>query len=189
MPSTPFVLRIRTKTGVIRISNLNVNSSLGELKAELSTQANLDCSLIKILKGFPPKYLDTSIETSTLASHTITNGELLTIEENKDESRTTVKTSPSNNSSSFKEINEGVLLRKVVPANNSCLFTSIHFVMNNGDYDLECQESMRQFIAQTVRSDTINFNEAILGKNNSDYCKWILVVTISFFISIKCKTF
>ena len=181
MPSTPFVLRIRTKTGVVRITNLNENSSLGELKAELSTQANLDCSLIKLLKGFPPKYLDTSIETSTLASHTITNGELLTIEENKDESRTTGKTS------SLKEINEGVLLRKVVPANNSCLFTSIHFVMNNGDYDLECQESMRQFIAQTVRSDTINFNEAILGKNNSDYCKWILMVTISFYISIKYK--
>jgi hypothetical protein len=185
MPSTPFVLRIRTKTGVIKITNLNENSSLGELKAELLTQANLDCSLIKILKGFPPKSLDTSIEASTLASHTITNGELLTIEENKDESRTTVKTSPKNTSS----FNESVLLRKVVPANNSCLFTSIHFVMNNGDYDLECHESMRQFIAQTVRSDAINFNEAILGKTNSEYCKWILVVTISFYISIEFKTF
>ena len=180
MPSTPFGLRVRTKTGVIKIANLTEQSSLAELKAAISTQANIDCSQVKILKGFPPKSLDTTNESETLISHSIANGELLTIEESKDDSRTSSVTSSSQNNST-STATEGVLLRKVVPANNSCLFTSIHFVISNGIYDLDCQESMRQFIAQTVRSDTINFNEAILGKTNSEYCKWIMQVNKTFF--------
>ena len=32
---------------------------------------------------------------------------------------------------------------------------------------------MRDIIAKTVKSDEITFNEAILGKKNSDYCEWI----------------
>jgi ubiquitin thioesterase OTU1 len=177
MPSTPFGLRVRTKTGVIKITNLTEQSSLAELKAAISTQANIDCSYVKILKGFPPKSLDTTNESETLISHSIVNGELLTIEECKDDSRTSSVTSSHKETSTTTE---GVLLRKVVPANNSCLFTSIHYVMSNGIYDLDCQESMRQFIAQTVRNDTINFNEAILGKTNSEYCKWIMVVKKPF---------
>ena len=117
------------------------------------------------------------VESETLISHHITNGELLTIEESKDDTSSMTSSSQNNSTSTTTE---GVLLRKVVPANNSCLFTSIHYVMSDGIYDLDCQESMRQFIAQTVRSDTINFNEAILGKTNSEYCKWIMVVNKTF---------
>lgn len=67
----------------------------------------------------------------------------------------------------------GQLLRKVVPANNSCLFTSVNYVMENGLFDLDCQKSMRELIAKTVRTDPSTFNEAILGKKNSAYCDWI----------------
>ena len=67
----------------------------------------------------------------------------------------------------------GVLIRKVVPANNSCLFTSVHYVMENGDFNLDCQKSMRELIAKTVKKDPETFNEAILGKKNSEYCEWI----------------
>ena len=72
LPSTPFVLKIRIKTSIIEVKNLNENSTIDELKVELFTQENLDCSLIKILKGFPPIPIDTANETLTLASHTIT---------------------------------------------------------------------------------------------------------------------
>ena len=170
MPETPFTIRVRTKTGLVRITSLSETSCIIDLKKAISAQASLDFSCIKILKGYPPKQIDFSNESSTLASHNIANGELLTIEEDLSKSSTNSAVLPQNS------ISEGVLLRKVVPANNSCLFTSVHFVMQNGDYDLDCQESMRQFIAQTVKSDPITFNEAILGKTNLEYCKWILVV-------------
>ena len=57
-----------------------------------------------------------------------------------------------------------ILMRKVVPAENSCLFTSINALMNNGVLDLSCSNAMREIIPGVVMSDPINFSEAILEK-------------------------
>ncbi|XP_023174106.2 ubiquitin thioesterase OTU1 [Drosophila hydei] len=66
----------------------------------------------------------------------------------------------------------GILLKKVVPADNSCLFTSIRFVLN-GKVDNEGSEMMRHIIAQEVAADTQQYNDAVLGKSNAEYCAWI----------------
>lgn len=87
---------------------------------------------------------------------------------------------------------DGILLKQVVPADNSCLFTSIgkklvHFVNKingliisitkgyvlNGKVDTDCHVMMREIIAQHVLNDKELYNEAILGKPNEDYCTWI----------------
>lgn len=75
---------------------------------------------------------------------------------------------PSGSSGNF----DGILLKKVVPADNSCLFTSIRFVLN-GKIDNEGSEMMRHIIAQVVSADPQEFNDAVLGKSNSEYCTWI----------------
>ncbi|KAL1132747.1 hypothetical protein AAG570_010699 [Ranatra chinensis] len=64
-------------------------------------------------------------------------------------------------------------MRKVVPADNSCLFTSVGFVLG-GKIDTSCGNYMRQIIADQVSKDDENYSEAILGKPNKEYCKWIL---------------
>ena len=74
---------------------------------------------------------------------------------------------------SHDSIPQGILLRHEVPSNNSCLFTSVHFCMNDGHYDESIGRSMRRIIADTVSSDPETFNEAILGRSNEDYCRWI----------------
>lgn len=66
----------------------------------------------------------------------------------------------------------GVLLKRVVPADNSCLFTSVRFVLN-GKLDNEGSEAMRCIIAQEVAADPQQYNDAVLGKSNSEYCTWI----------------
>lgn len=66
----------------------------------------------------------------------------------------------------------GILLKKVVPADNSCLFTSIRFVLN-GKVDNEGSEMMRHIIAQEVAADPQQYNDAVLGKSNAEYCAWI----------------
>ena len=48
-------------------------------------------------------------------------------------------------------------MRKVVPVDNSCLFTSINALMNNDVVDLSCSKVMREIIAGVVMSDPINF--------------------------------
>ncbi|XP_013106828.1 ubiquitin thioesterase OTU1 [Stomoxys calcitrans] len=66
----------------------------------------------------------------------------------------------------------GILLKKVVPADNSCLFTSIRYVLN-GKVDNEGSEMMRHIIAQEVAANPQEYNDAVLGKSNSEYCAWI----------------
>lgn len=66
----------------------------------------------------------------------------------------------------------GILLKKVVPADNSCLFTSIRFVLN-GKVDNEGSEMMRHIIAQEVAANPQEYNDAVLSKSNSEYCAWI----------------
>ncbi|XP_019633545.1 PREDICTED: LOW QUALITY PROTEIN: ubiquitin thioesterase OTU1-like [Branchiostoma belcheri] len=68
----------------------------------------------------------------------------------------------------------GVMTRKVVPANNSCLFTAIGFVMEGGVMDLSRATQMRNLIADVVASNAVLYNEALLGKSNAEYCAWIL---------------
>lgn len=182
MTGTTLAIRVRTKKGVVKIPNLTLESSLTDLKKAIAELASVESSNIKILKGYPPKPLDSSSDCSTLGSNSIKDGEMLTIEEtdskNTTPSHTPDKKPTSSTSAKTDDSNKkGVLLRKVVPANNSCLFTSVNFVMENGELNLDCQKSMRELIAHCVKKDPITFNEAILGKSNSEYCKWITLVS------------
>ncbi|XP_067645271.1 ubiquitin thioesterase Otu1 [Eurosta solidaginis] len=75
---------------------------------------------------------------------------------------------PSGSSGNFN----GILLKKVVPADNSCLFTSVRFVLN-GKVDNDGSEMMRHIIATEVAADPQEYNDAVLGKSNAEYCAWI----------------
>lgn len=105
-----------------------------------------------------------SSETKVLSSDTLLSQEI---------SESTSQLREKMSSTAMPKLKNGEMLRKIVPANNSCLFTSIHYVMENGTLNLDCQKSMRDLIAKTVKNDPVTFNEAILGKKNDDYCSWI----------------
>ncbi len=70
----------------------------------------------------------------------IVPGDTLIVEEEKNkpkpQSQTTVTKGPSLDLSP-------VLERHVVPADNSCLFTSVNYVMEGGVYDPGCAPEMR----------------------------------------------
>ena len=66
------------------------------------------------------------------------------------------------------------LQRKVVPADNSCLFTAINYCMSGSLVPSEHSAFMREVIANVVSSDQEKFSEAYLGRANQQYCTWIL---------------
>ncbi|CAM6095225.1 unnamed protein product [Calypogeia fissa] len=66
---------------------------------------------------------------------------------------------------------EGVVVRRVIPSDNSCLFNAVGYVM---EHNLNKASELRQVIAATVTSDPTTYTEAFLGKPNEDYCQWIL---------------
>lgn len=67
----------------------------------------------------------------------------------------------------------GILLKQVVAADNSCLFTSINFIVS-GKVDLSASSFLRQLIASTVHREKETYNDAMLGRENAEYCAWIL---------------
>jgi len=70
-----------------------------------------------------------------------------------------------------------MLLRKTVDSNNSCLFNSVDYCTKNGELNEDedpAATNLRQVIAGTVASDPERYNEAMLGRTNSDYVEWIM---------------
>ena len=76
------------------------------------------------------------------------------------------KTENSSSSSSRR------LERKVVPADNSCLFTSINYCMSGAVVDSSHSAFMRDVIASVVSGDPDKYCSAYLGRDNGDYCRW-----------------
>lgn len=66
----------------------------------------------------------------------------------------------------------GILMKQIVPADNSCLFTSVGYALN-GRVDTTVGTYMRELIGETVKNDPYNYSEAILGKPPLEYCDWI----------------
>ncbi|OAY74976.1 Ubiquitin thioesterase OTU1 [Ananas comosus] len=66
---------------------------------------------------------------------------------------------------------EGIIVRRVIPSDNSCLFNAVGYVM---EHNKSKSQELRQVIAATVLSDPVKYNEAFLGKPNEEYCDWIL---------------
>lgn len=78
----------------------------------------------------------------------------------------------------------GQLIRFSVPADNSCLFSSIYFVLHSGKLDLASNKYLRDLVASKIESDHITYSEAMLGRTNSEYSKWIRRGKSSFILSI-----
>ncbi|KPJ05476.1 Ubiquitin thioesterase OTU1 [Papilio xuthus] len=171
-------LKIKNKDGQHVLKDLTSESTVGELKIFLSSLSDVGIERIHVLFGYPPKPLDISNDNKKLNEIGLKTGETLILEE-KQVQENTQKNEPQkpleNGIASHETIGScrpGILMKKVVPPDNSCLFTSIGFVLN-GNVDTSVHTLMRQIIAMEVASDRETYNEGVLGQPNADYCAWI----------------
>ncbi|CAH2071828.1 unnamed protein product, partial [Iphiclides podalirius] len=172
-------LKVKNKDGQHILKDLTSESTVGELKIFLSSLSDVSIERIYVLCGYPPKPLDISNDNQTLSDIGLKTGETLILEEKTGLQETTPKPQPQkpveNGVASHETIGPcrpGILMKKVVPPDNSCLFTSIGFVLN-GNVDTTVHTLMRQIIAMEVASDHETYSEAMLGKPNAEYCTWI----------------
>lgn len=173
MAHKPLQLRCKTKQGQHYLTGLNLNSNVGELKKIISDVSAIPTDYLKIMQGYPPKVIQLTNNETKLESLPFRSGDTLIVEE--DLKLKSTKTENTNNALlSQLEQETGILVRKVVPANNSCLFTSIHTLMTDGILDVTCSKQMRELIAGVVLSDPETYSEAFLGKTNENYCNWIM---------------
>ncbi|KAG6960535.1 hypothetical protein JG687_00008177 [Phytophthora cactorum] len=114
--------------------------------------------LPSVMTGYPPKMLEGSGE-STLTSLGVRTGSVLVLKEAPETGGAQPKT-------------KSVFIRRVMPADNSCLFHSIGYALGKG------REGngpvMRQLIKDTILADPEKYSEVFLGRPVYEYCAWIM---------------
>lgn len=125
-------LKVKNKNGQHILKDLTSDSTVGELKIFLSSLSDVSIDRIYVLCGYPPKALDISNDNQTLNDIGLKSGETLILEEKNGVQDTSVQltrlTSVENGVASHDTMapcRPGILMKKVVPPDNSCLFTSI----------------------------------------------------------------
>lgn len=66
------------------------------------------------------------------------------------------------------------LVRRVIPADNSCLFAAIAHALGGAAGRRERADGLRRIVADTVLADGERFSEAMLGSPPQEYARWIL---------------
>ena len=172
-------MRIQTKMGPKVLEGLFLNSTISSLKETISGLTSIPQSRIKVKQGYPPKAIDISNDNATMSTLPFRSGDTLIVEEDESQAPAPASSVQEDErldtllTSQLEDGPKGILTRRVVPADNSCLFTSTHLVMNEGDFNLQAASELRQIIAGIVSTDKTTYSDAFLGKSNKDYCKWI----------------
>lgn len=137
-----FALKIKCKGGQNIVKGLTALTTVLELKKQLAELSGLNVNDILVLAGFPPKPVNLGDDKATLESLKICSGDTLIVEERQ--SSTSRSENEKNQEHNAKQVENdaqyahiaesqlncpGILMRKVVPSDNSCLFTSIGYVL------------------------------------------------------------
>ncbi|KAG7274904.1 hypothetical protein CRUP_036797 [Coryphaenoides rupestris] len=180
-------LRCKTKNGSHIMQGLSHQSCVQELKSKVEELTGIPCDVQKIMVGYPPSSLDLRNGEAHLKDYPIKSGDTLIVEEEKHKMKshqdgsplTKLPPAPASAPASAPlprprpEAPRPVLARRTVPADNSCLFTSVSYAMEGGVYDPARAPELRGLIGRIVAGDPTAYSEAVLGKSNEEYCAWI----------------
>lgn len=125
--------KVKSKNGQQVLKDLTSDSTVGELKSFLASISDVSFERICVLCGYPPKPLDISDDSKKISEIGLKTGETLIVEEKvgapaPQTSKPAEKKPLENGVVSHETIGPcrpGILMKKVVPSDNSCLFTSI----------------------------------------------------------------
>lgn len=171
-------LKLKTKSGQ-HVLKTEDKTTFKNLKTMISELTGLHADELHILVGFPPK-ATTCDDDSLIDVAGIKNGDVLTIEQKPEERRAKEAAEMverdrllAEELAAQGEATAGILMKHEVPADNSCLFTSVGYVMT-GKIDLGSGAFMRQIISSSVHDDKETYNAGFLGRPNDEYCAWIM---------------
>ncbi|GFU11160.1 ubiquitin thioesterase OTU1 [Nephila pilipes] len=178
-----YILKCKSKAGTFTLTELSFDSTVEDLKVILSKLIGVKQNAIKILVGSPPKPLETENDNSKLIHSNIYSGETIFIEIKKDEPEEAAQGAhgkdigaallPEEENIEDVRMNPApIMLRHVVPANNSCLFTSIKYCLTGGSGNNDSKE-YRKIVANVIKNNPVKYNEGFLEKPNKAYSAWI----------------
>lgn len=171
-------LRIRHPKGTQNISTLAENSSISDLIREISKFSNIPANKVSLKFGYPPQKINLP-ENTTLENIGIQSGETIIVEEDlnasaqytsvaKNQTYETKKMSPqktkpvTNNMSQVPNPEGLVMVRRVIPADNSCLFNSVAYALENKSKTKA--KALRDVVAGYIMSDPERYSEVVLER-------------------------
>ncbi|KAL7995548.1 putative OTU domain, Zinc finger C2H2-type, Ubiquitin-like domain superfamily [Plasmopara halstedii] len=142
----------------MKLTGLPGDITLDGLRAQLFEKSSILPQDQHIMTGYPPKMIEGSGE-STLMSLGVRTGSVLVLKEAPVTGGTRAKS-------------KSVFIRRVMPADNSCLFHSIACAL--GKKKERNGLSMRQLIKDAILGDSAKYSEVFLGRPVDEYCAWIM---------------
>lgn len=186
-------LRLRGPNGVATLS-LADDTTIKDLKKEIALKSNVDSFDLKV--GYPPQPLDLDgLDPSSSLSQTSLklNGQQLIVSPKptanpsadapKQAAAPLSAAAPASSSIAPSQPNaddppelpvpnhNGVLLMRVMPDDNSCLFRAISAAVLGPEID--SMHELRSSVASHIRQHPDIYNAAILDKDPERYCRWI----------------
>nr|CCA23238.1 ubiquitin thioesterase OTU1like protein putative [Albugo laibachii Nc14] len=144
----------------IKLFNIPPEATLRDLKNEIEKKSSVPAQDQHLMTGFPPVLIKGNQNDSLDALGLRTGSVLLVTEAMLKPADMGVQQSQT------------VFLRRVIPADNSCLFNSIGYALKrekagNG-------QAMRLLIKNSILENPKTYTAVFLGKPVHEYCAWIL---------------
>lgn len=153
MASQQLTFTVRHPDGQGRVSVAS-NATVGELKNSIviATSIPRDCQQLRT--GYPPTVLEAA-DDALLLENGLKGGAIIV---------------------SILEPPAALptMLRRIVPANNSCLFSCFTYTLMNKSRSLEDARKIRRIVADKIKSSPQVYSEVYLNKDPAIYCSWIM---------------
>lgn len=179
-------LKLRTPT-LNKVVELENDATIGDLTAIVMS---LGVEEFAIKGGFPPKPVDLTKDTETLASAGIQNGDQLIVSTtggsgitkgndvvsvnrgHRDPVLGAFKPSGGSGSSDLVTAPCGSkkLVLRVMEDDNSCMFRAVGYNMMK---DADTMFELRMMVKDKIASDPETYSDAILGRPRAEYMSWI----------------
>ncbi|GIY79512.1 ubiquitin thioesterase OTU1 [Caerostris extrusa] len=129
--------------------------------------------------SYPPRALNIERNSMKLHELNITSGDTLIVRKRKEPENIPRQIQELNIEAARNSVDDiirnqsGIMIRHVVPSDNSCLFASVRYILSFTGEIINNNQELRRIIAGVVENNLEKYNFAFLGKNNSAYCEWI----------------
>ncbi|CAL8096719.1 unnamed protein product [Calicophoron daubneyi] len=200
----PIRLRCKFNAGQCVIDSLTSESTLRDLINSISSIVGISPARLTLFHGYPPKQIQCSNADlgQRLNQIPLRSGDTITVDtsrvppmakkESPEQSAETTNataavsqhpTQPKAAESASSKPQNPYVVRLTAPSDNSCLFTSVLFCVENADghqpidthvvTNIVAVTQLRELIASIVMSDPERYSEAFLGVPNEVYCQQI----------------
>jgi len=155
------------------VSTLTGISTLGELQSVIAKELGISAGEQSLMHGFPPQTLPVDNASASLEALGVPSGSRITV--TKGEAKTGIIKGDLDASGVIFTIprsGAGHMVRRDMPADNSCLFHSIAYTCLDRARDMA--PKMRSLVGEAVSSDRgRRFSTEVLGQPPSSYVRWI----------------